>query len=226
MYTSTSSGHRKKHKKQTERKKTEQELEKEKIDTENAMRSFIFMADNEYRCKRKIDKHLKLVCNCFGTTACGNDCENRLVSIECSSKCVLTENCSNRRFQNHENAPCIVFKTEKKGYGLKARSCIPANTFLIEYVGEILNQKQLKKRGNDYSKQMNDHYYFMALGNNLFIDATQKGNISRFINHSCDPNSETQKWTVNGESRIGIFSKRPIKSNEEITFDYQFERFG
>lgn len=53
-----------------------------------------------------------------------------------------------------------------------------------------------------------------------------KGNTSRFINHSCDPNAETQKWTVNGELRIGFFSKRTILAGEEITFDYQFQRYG
>lgn len=37
------------------------------------------------------------------------------------------------------------------------------------------------------------HHYFMALKNGAAIDATVKGNVSRFINHSCDPNCETQK---------------------------------
>ena len=33
----------------------------------------------------------------------------------------------------------------------------------------------------------------MALNASEIIDATAKGNVSRFINHSCDPNCETQK---------------------------------
>lgn len=66
----------------------------------------------------------------------------------------------------------------------------------------------------------------MSLHNELFIDATQKGNISRFFNHSCDPNCETQKWTVNGELRIGFFTRRPVAANEELTFDYQFQTVG
>lgn len=37
------------------------------------------------------------------------------------------------------------------------------------------------------------HHYLMALKNGAVIDATQRGNISRFINHSCDPNCESQK---------------------------------
>jgi len=66
----------------------------------------------------------------------------------------------------------------------------------------------------------------MALRGEAIIDATSKGNISRYINHSCDPNAETQKWTVNGELRIGFFSVKPIQAGEEITFDYQYQRYG
>ena len=67
------------------------------------------------------------------------------------------------------------------------------NTFLIEYVGEIIDLREFKKRSEKYSDQNNEHFYFMSLKNDLFIDATRKGNISRYFNHSCDPNCETQK---------------------------------
>ncbi|XKL60654.1 hypothetical protein PGB90_007711 [Kerria lacca] len=66
----------------------------------------------------------------------------------------------------------------------------------------------------------------MSLKSDCIIDATVKGNFSRFINHSCEPNAETQKWTVQGELRIGFFSKRSISAGEEITFDYQLQRYG
>ena len=66
----------------------------------------------------------------------------------------------------------------------------------------------------------------MSLHNDLFIDATRKGNISRFFNHSCDPNCETQKWTVNGELRIGFFTRRSVNANEELTFNYQYQTVG
>lgn len=38
------------------------------------------------------------------------------------------------------------------------------------------------------------------------IDAGPKGNLSRFMNHSCAPNCETQKWTANGDVRVGLFA--------------------
>ena len=34
------------------------------------------------------------------------------------------------------------------------------------------------------------------------------------------------QWTVNGELRVGFFSKKAISKGEEITFDYKYERYG
>jgi hypothetical protein len=59
-----------------------------------------------------------------------------------------------------------------------------------------------------------------------YLDASQKGNLSRFINHSCAANAETQKWVVAGEIRIGLFARERIDVDTEITFDYQYERYG
>ena len=68
--------------------------------------------------------------------------------------------------------------------------------FIREYVGEVLGSKEFRHRVKQYARDQHRHYYFMALNADEIIDATQKGNISRFINHSCDPNSETQKVIV------------------------------
>ena len=38
--------------------------------------------------------------------------------------------------------------------------------------------------------------------------------MSRFMNHSCGPNLETQKWHVNGDVRVGLFALRDIKAGE------------
>lgn len=215
--------------------KTAEQREQERIDRENGLKLFISILDNKYRSERIISKEAKkMTCDCFltpseierGELGCGEDCLNRMLLIECGPKCMVTSRCTNKRFQTHQNADCTIFKTEKKGYGLVASSLIPSGSFIMEYVGEVLNSKQFEKRALEYSQQMNAHYYFMALSSDRVIDATKRGNISRFINHSCNPNAETQKWTVNGELRIGFFSIRDINPEEEITFDYQFQRYG
>jgi histone-lysine N-methyltransferase SETD2 len=44
----------------------------------------------------------------------------------------------------------------------------------------------------------------------FYVDGKKKGNYSRFINHSCDPNCQLERWVVRGRMRIGIFAIRDI----------------
>ena len=64
-------------------------------------------------------------------------------------------------------------------------------------MGEIIDIKEFKKRFEKYVDENIEHFYFMSLQNDLFIDSTKKGNISRYFNHSCEPNCETQKVILN-----------------------------
>uniref|UniRef100_A0A224Z0L9 [histone H3]-lysine(36) N-trimethyltransferase n=1 Tax=Rhipicephalus zambeziensis TaxID=60191 RepID=A0A224Z0L9_9ACAR len=187
------------------------------------------------RRKTKSKKEVRrMICDCSltkdekdrGIMGCEEDCLNRLLMIECGSRCPNGENCSNRRFQKKSYIKVEKFMTEKKGWGLRTLETVSSGTFVMEYVGEVLTPEDFRKRVKQYARDNNQHYYFMALRADEIIDATQKGNVSRFINHSCDPNCETQKWTVNGELRIGFFTRRPLRAGEELTFDYQFQRYG
>lgn len=63
----------------------------------------------------------------------------------------------------------------------------------MEYVGEVVDSFLLFDRIDKYEKRKLEHSYFMALATDQIIDATKKGNITRFINHSCEPNAVTQK---------------------------------
>ena len=96
----------------------------------------------------------------------------------------------------------------------------------MEYVGEVVNQEQMARRAELYASQKQPHFYFMTLRPNQIIDATCCGNLSRFMNHSCVPNCETQKWIVDGRIRIGLFTLKSVKAGQELTFDYKFVRFG
>ena len=63
------------------------------------------------------------------------------------------------------------------------------DAFVMEYVGEVLDYEEFVRR----TLRSRDHFYFMALSGDEILDASRKGNVSRFINHSCEPNCETQK---------------------------------
>uniref|UniRef100_H2YKY0 Histone-lysine N-methyltransferase n=1 Tax=Ciona savignyi TaxID=51511 RepID=H2YKY0_CIOSA len=170
-----------------------------------------------------------MVCECAsneGGTPCGSDCLNRLLMIECSSRCPLEDQCQNKRFQRRQYVPTEVFRTDWKGLGIKALTDLGPDMLVMEYCGEVIDTNEFARRSMIYSRDNQQHFYFMALSQDEIIDATLKGNTSRFINHSCDPNCETQKWTVNGRLRVGFFTLRNISKGEEITFDYQFERYG
>lgn len=94
-------------------------------------------------------------------------------------------------------------------------------------MGEIIDAEQCRRRARRYAKDpKHKHHYLMSLASDTYIDATRKGNIARFINHSCDPNAATEKWTVGRRNRIGFFAVKDIKPGEEIVFDYNFQRFG
>ncbi|GBO13631.1 Histone-lysine N-methyltransferase NSD3, partial [Araneus ventricosus] len=69
------------------------------------------------------------------------------------------------------------------------------------------------------------NYYFLYLDARRMIDAGPMGNYSRFINHSCDPNCEMRKWSVNGDARIGIFAVVDISAGRELTFNYQSDKY-
>ncbi|XP_055933527.1 histone-lysine N-methyltransferase SETD2-like isoform X2 [Argiope bruennichi] len=194
--------------------------------------------ENIYRFERKKSKSKKqvrrMVCDCTltkeeiecGMLGCKEECLNRLLMIECGFRCPLGDACSNKRFQKKQYVKSEIIKTEKKGWGLRALEDISIGEFLMEFVGEVLNHKEYRQRVKLYAKEKNIHCYFMALKTDEILDATYKGNLTRFINHSCDPNCETQKWTVNGELRVGVFARRPISVGEEFTLDYKFQRYG
>ena len=131
----------------------------------------------------------------------------RLLMIECGKSCSLGKLCGNKRFQNRENAAIEVFKTDRKGIGLRAVADIEEDAFIMEYVGEVLDTKGFRKRAKRYARDDVLHFYFMALSAEHFIDASDRGNISRFINHSCDPVAETQKWTGTNCIQIGLPGK-------------------
>ena len=160
--------------------------------------------------------------------ACGanSDCMNRLTRIECVGDCGCGSDCQNQRFQKRQHAEVSVIKTEKKGYGLRADHEIKPNGLIFEYIGDVIDVKTFQRRRHQYDEEGIKHFYFMSLEKDVFIDATKKGNLGRFCNHSCNPNCYVDKWVVGEKLRMGIFAERKIQAGEELVFNYNVDRYG
>ncbi|XP_050208267.1 histone-lysine N-methyltransferase ASHH1 [Mercurialis annua] len=188
--------------------------------------------DFSYRKHKKQKEEDIAICDCRfdisdPDSACGESCLNVLTSTECTpGYCSCSAFCKNQKFQKCDYAKTKFFKTEGRGWGLLADEYIPAGQFIIEYCGEVISWKEARRRSHAYERQGLKDAYIISLNSLESIDATRKGSLARFINHSCQPNCETRKWNVLGEIRVGIFAKQDISIGTELAYDYNFEWYG
>ena len=146
--------------------------------------------------------------------------------MECDRDCGCGSDCQNQRFQRKQYADVTVIKAGKKGYGLRANEDLQPHDFIFEYIGEVIGEQQFQRRRQQYDRENIKHFYFMSLSKGEFVDATKKGNLGRFCNHSCNPNCYVDKWVVGDRLRMGIFAERKIEAGEELTFNYNVDRYG
>ncbi|KAK9270249.1 hypothetical protein L1049_025826 [Liquidambar formosana] len=107
-------------------------------------------------------------------------------------------------------------------WGLVALEPIEAEDFVIEYVGELIRPRISDIRERQYEKMGIGSSYLFRLDDGYVVDATKRGGIARFINHSCEPNCYTKVISVEGQKKIFIYAKRHIATGEEITYNYKF----
>lgn len=101
------------------------------------------------------------------------------------------------------------------GKGVFALQDIAAGETLIEYVGEVITWVEAQAR-HPHDPSDPNHTFFFHIDENRVIDALVGGNSSRWINHSCDGNCETQEH----DGRIFIKARRAIAAGQELHYDY------
>lgn len=112
-----------------------------------------------------------------------------------------------------------IRKSGIQGRGGFALKRIPKGTRIAEYTGERISQDVANSRYDDDT--MGRHHTFLfTLDDDTVVDGAVGGSDARFINHSCAPNCEA----VIERRRIWIEAIRDIKANEELVYDYQYER--
>ncbi|KAF9409251.1 hypothetical protein HW555_011338 [Spodoptera exigua] len=167
-------------------------------------------------------------CNPNDDDPCGpySQCLNRMLLTECGPTCKAGDRCNNRAFEKRLYPKLVPYRTPSRGWGLKTLEDIKAGQFVIEYVGELIDEEEFRRRMRRKHEIRDENFYFLTLDKERMIDAGPKGNLARFMNHCCEPNCETQKWTVLGDVRVGLFALYDIPANSEVTFNYNLECAG
>ncbi|XP_041947876.1 histone-lysine N-methyltransferase, H3 lysine-36 specific isoform X2 [Alosa sapidissima] len=170
-------------------------------------------------------------CNCKASdeNPCGIDseCINRMLLYECHPQvCPAGAHCQNQSFTKRQYSQVEIFRTLTRGWGLRCCSDIKKGAFVSEYVGEVIDEEECRARIKHAQENDIGNFYMLTLDKDRIIDAGPKGNEARFMNHSCQPNCETQKWTVNGDTRVGLFALKDVTAGTELTFNYNLECLG
>lgn len=95
------------------------------------------------------------------------------------------------------------------GLGLFATGPVKKGAVVAEYWGPVITEAELKRRRGKY---------FFELEDGMAIDGKGRGNVARYINHSCFPNCEPMENEK--QQRIFIVARRNIKAGEEFGYDY------
>lgn len=148
--------------------------------------------------------------------------------FECNKMCKCDSSCRTRVVQNGRKIPLCVFRTSSGcGWGVKTLRKIHHGEFVCDYVGEVISFEEAERRGRGYDAEGRTYLFDLDFNSQDFpytVDAATYGNVSHFINHSCEPNLAVWAVWVNcldpNLPQLALFATREIERGEEITFDY------
>lgn len=107
--------------------------------------------------------------------------------------------------------------------GLFTQENLKPKDIVIEYVGEIIRNEVADQREKRYEETGIGDCYMFRLDSDYVIDATFFGGKARYLNHSCDANCSAKIITVDNQKHIIIRAKKPIRADEELTYNYNFD---
>lgn len=123
----------------------------------------------------------------------------------------------------------IVLSSCLLGKGVRAKEKIPHGSFVVEYLGELIDSRHAEDLFQ-IRAHLGEPNYIMHLrefnsdGKNIrttIIDARNYSNTARFINHSCEPNLIVIPVRIgNFVPHAALFALRDIHAGEEIAYNY------
>jgi len=96
-------------------------------------------------------------------------------------------------------------------WGLFAAEPIPARRRVIEYTGQVIDEREA------YRRRIRPHVYLFWIGAQRAIDGAVGGSGAEFINHGCEPNLVARVR----RGRVTLVSLRRIEPGEELLYDYR-----
>lgn len=111
----------------------------------------------------------------------------------------------------------VRFINDAVGHGCFAAEDIEAGSFVGEYTGIV------RENNRRYFEPLNNYCYeypiLDSLDRSYVIDATQ-GNLTRFINHSANPNLKPVYAFIEGMYHCIFLAISDIKKKTQLTYDY------
>uniref|UniRef100_A0A8C1UV52 Euchromatic histone-lysine N-methyltransferase 1a n=1 Tax=Cyprinus carpio TaxID=7962 RepID=A0A8C1UV52_CYPCA len=214
------------------------------VDHEPSPSNFKYVPENCFTSQVNIDENITHLqhCSCKDDCAssscicgqlsmrCWYDKDGRLLKemcrddppflFECNHACSCWRTCRNRVIQNGLRVRLQVFRTERMGWGVRALQDIHEGAFVCEFAGEIISDGEANVRENDSYMFNLDN----KVGEVYCIDAQFYGNVSRFMNHLCEPNLfPVRVFTKHQDMRfprIALYASKAIQAGDELGFDY------
>ncbi|DBA03163.1 TPA: LOW QUALITY PROTEIN: hypothetical protein N0F65_003883 [Lagenidium giganteum] len=126
-----------------------------------------------------------------------------------------------------------------KGWCVHAAEPIAAGAFIGEYTGHLVSSSRMQQRFDqrrgkgipNYVLVLREHYQDQSMSSRpdavnvgavrTIVDATDAGNFTRFINHSCEPTLDIEAVRVDSYvPKLVFITSKSISAHEELTFDY------
>ncbi|KAK7379977.1 hypothetical protein VNO78_32281 [Psophocarpus tetragonolobus] len=178
------------------------------------------------------------------------------IVFECGPRCGCGPDCLNKVSQKGLQYQLEVYRTPNKGWVVRTHDFIPFGALVCEVVGELKKSEDLDNTlHNDYIFEIDSWETLKEIGGRekrlpdeplpakiflgkeddettkndpeFCIDCNSFGNVTRFINHSCEPNLFVQcilnsHYDVK-QARIALFAGRYIRPYQELTYDYGYQ---
>lgn len=191
----------------------QEHFEKQKAILSSIKPQYTVIPANVYKSKALLEAN-KI--SDFPQCECDNVCDsnNCILGrdlVECHRETCRAKECTNNKITLAKTQDVYVKETQVKGLAVFAQNDIPAGTFILEYIGQVIDKKECDKRKiKNVSQFIIEIKIAQKSKMTSFIDAKNCGNATAFINHSCEPNCQHELWVAENLPRVAIYSLKNI----------------